>query len=336
MASSQSHTGQQPLFTLLIAVYNTEAYLPQCLDSVLAQTEHRWQVVCIDDASTDGSLSVLQRYAARDGRIEVIHLDSNRGQAHARNVGLQHARGRFVGFLDSDDWLAPDSLAQALKVFDGHPLTGAVLFRLLMVYEDHSELYPMSSFEVMPGRQAFALSLDWRIHGVYIVRADIHRRYPYDESCHAFSDDNTTRLHYLASQEVRACDGTYYYRQRSSSVSHAVTLRRFDYLGANLSMKHQLESLGVGDDMLNLYENHRWLNLVGMYMLYHHHRREMSTDDSSQVLRLIREAWTTIEPGRLKLRNKIKFGYIPFAGCWTLFRMEEEAYFGLRWALKHR
>jgi glycosyltransferase involved in cell wall biosynthesis len=336
MSSTQSSTGQSPLFTLLIAVYNTADYLPQCLDSVLAQTERRLQVVCVDDASTDDSLTVLQRYAARDDRFEVIHLDRNQGQAHARNVGLQHARGRYVGFLDSDDWLSPDCLELSRQVFDAHPQTGAVLLHLQLVYPDHAESYPMPSFEVLTGRRAFALSLDWRIHGVYVVRADIHRRYPYDESCHAFSDDNTTRLHYLASEEVRTCEGVYYYRQRSTSVSHAVNLRRFDYLGANLSMKRQLEELGVGDDLLNLYENHRWLNLVGMYMFYHHHRHEMSLGDAAEALHLIRKTWTTIEPRRLKMRYKIKFGYIPFRGCWALFRLEEEAYFRLRWALKRR
>lgn len=326
----------QPQFTLLIAVYNTEEYLPRCLDSVLAQTERRLQVVCVDDASTDGSLDVLRRYAGRDDRFEVVSLSRNQGQAHARNVALQRARGRFIGFLDSDDWLAPDCLEQCLKVFDEHPQTGAVLLRLRLCYPDHEEDYPMRPFTVMSGRRAFELSLNWRIHGVYVVRADIHRRYPYDESCHAFSDDNTTRLHYLASDEVRTCQGIYYYRQRSTSVSHAVNLRRFDYLAANLSMKRQLLQLGVEDSLVDLYENHRWLNVVDMYMLWFQNRRNLPREEAAEALHLIRIAWQSIEPKRLKIRYKMKFGYIPFHASWALFRAEEEAYFGLRWAVKHR
>ena len=74
-----------PKVTVLVAVYNAERFLPQCLDSLLAQTMSDFQVICIDDASTDRSLQVLNTYALRDLRIEVVRLLENRGQAHARN-----------------------------------------------------------------------------------------------------------------------------------------------------------------------------------------------------------------------------------------------------------
>ena len=100
--------------SLLVAVYNAEKYISACLDSLTGQTLHDIQIICIDDASTDCSLNILQNYALRDNRIEVIHLNNNMGQAHARNVGLEKARGRYIGFVDSDDWLSPDCLNKAL------------------------------------------------------------------------------------------------------------------------------------------------------------------------------------------------------------------------------
>ena len=92
------------------------------------------------------------------------------------------------------------------------------------------------------GRTAFADSLTWKIHGVYAVRASIHQRYPYDTSSHAYSDDNTTRLHFLASRRVVATDADYYYRQHDQSVTHRIDGHRFDYLPTNESMKRQLLS----------------------------------------------------------------------------------------------
>lgn len=337
--------------TVLVAVYNTATYLPQCLDSLLAQTLAGVQVVCVDDASTDASPAILDDYARRDARIEVVHLDDNGGQARARNIGLRRARGRLVCFLDSDDWMAADCLARAVAVFDRHPLTDCVLFHTLYYYSpSRQEEYPMQPFRVLTGREAFERSLTWAIHGVYMVRTDIHRRYPYDESAHAFSDDNTTRLHYLASREVRLCDGTYFYRQHAASVSHQVSPRRFDYLAANLSMARQLRQLGVPSELLSIYENHRWLNVVDLYWFYHRHRRRLGAAAAARGLRQIREAWAGIETWRLRPRLRRKFGYAPLrwasgpglqgergaAGraadslSWCLFRLEEELYFSLR------
>ena len=99
-----------PKVTVLVAVYNAERFLPQCLDSLLAQTMSDFQVICIDDASTDRSLQVLNTYALRDLRIEVVRLLENRGQAHARNEGLKQAEGDIVCMLDADDWLSADAL----------------------------------------------------------------------------------------------------------------------------------------------------------------------------------------------------------------------------------
>ena len=94
-----------PKVTILVAAYNAAPFLPKCLDSLLSQTLEDIQVVCIDDGSTDDTPDVLQRYAAADRRIEVIALPENHGQAYARNQGLLTAKGDYVCFLDSDDWL---------------------------------------------------------------------------------------------------------------------------------------------------------------------------------------------------------------------------------------
>ena len=318
-------------FSLLVAVYNAERYLSACLDSLVGQTLRDIQIICIDDASTDNSWNILQRYAERDCRIELIRLDTNAGQAHARNEGLRRARGRYIGFVDSDDWLSPDCLQQALETFAQHPQTGCVLLRTIYSYQDGSRKpYPMEPFAAMSGEEAFMKSLTWKIHGIYVVRADIHRRFPYDESARAYSDDNTTRLHYLASTEVRCCQGTYFYRQHAGSTSHRISFRRFDYLTANRSMKRQLEQMGAAESILSLYENRRWLNLVDVYQFWFNHHSDLSDSEKDKGLRMIKQSWQSIEMHRLTLRNKLKFGYITFRPFWWLFRMEENLYFQLK------
>ncbi|MBQ7423008.1 MAG: glycosyltransferase family 2 protein [Prevotella sp.] len=321
--------------TVLMAVYNSEKYLPACLESLTNQTLYDIQIVCIDDASTDQSLSILCKYAFQDKRIQVISLAENRGQAHARNIGLQKADGEFICFLDSDDWLSADALQQAVSVFEANPDTGSVLFRVVNHYSDEwEEEYPMQDFDKMSGGEAFEKSLTWGIHGVYMVRADIHLRYPYDETSHAYSDDNTTRLHYLASKEVRRCNGIYYYRQHMASVTHQMSIHRFDYLRANESMKRQLQQLKAPDRLINLYENVRWLNVIDVYMFYFLHRQELSASDCSRGLSEIKRIWKSIELFRLTKCNKYKFGYMPLRFSWYAFCLQEEIYFRLRFLIR--
>ena len=317
-----------PKVTVLVAVYNAEATLPQCLDSLLAQTMGDFQVVCIDDGSTDNSLHVMNDYAVSDLRIEVIRLDENGGQAHARNVGLQLAKGDVICMLDADDWLSADALERMTEAFDTE--TDCVLFDVVYHYPDgREEPYPMVSFQTLSGDEAFRLSLTWKIHGLYGVRAAIHRQYPYDETCRAYSDDNTTRIHYLCARQVRRCSGRYYYRQHSGSVTHQVSVRRFDYLRANESMRRLMQQLGIGSELLAEYENHRWLNLVGVYMFYHVHGRRLSAADREYGLLELRRVWATIDRCALKKETTAKFGYRPCCS-WTLFRLQEWCYFTLR------
>lgn len=319
--------------SVLVAVYNTEKYLRECLDSLLRQTLHDIQVICVDDCSTDESPDILDSYALADNRIEVIHLEENQGQAHARNVGLKRAGGEFVCFLDSDDWMSDDCLELAVNCFELHPQTDSVLFDTIYEYPDRKEPYPMEAFGVMSGKDAFEASLTWKIHGVYIVRANIHHRFPYDESARAYSDDNTTRLHYFVSREVRCCNGQYHYRQHEESVTHKPTVRKFDYLIANASMKRSLSQLCCDERLLSIYENVRWLNVVdAMYFIYKN-RKNLSKEDVEYGYKIIRTTWESIETRRLTFRNKMKLGYMPLRCSWFLFRMQEFVYFSLKTVL---
>ncbi len=99
----------RPRFSVIIPVYDTEAHLAQCLDSVLAQTASDLELICVDDGSTDGSPAILARYAERDTRVAVI-TQSNAGAGAARNAGLDVAGGEYLLFLDADDHVEPQML----------------------------------------------------------------------------------------------------------------------------------------------------------------------------------------------------------------------------------
>lgn len=90
--------------SVCVPVYNTSRYLRKCLDSIINQTYQKLEIILVDDGSTDDSGAICDYYAAADKRIRVIHTP-NGGQSHARNIGLDNARGEFIVFVDSDDYL---------------------------------------------------------------------------------------------------------------------------------------------------------------------------------------------------------------------------------------
>ncbi len=321
---------EQPTVSVLVAVYNAETTLERCLDSLLTQTYRQIEVLCVDDCSTDNSADLLRQYADRDSRIRVFRQKQNMGQAVGRNLALRHATGTFVTFLDSDDWMSADAIELAVGTFEQHPQTDCVLFDFLKVTPSgQTTLYPMSAFDVMDGYTAFVKSLTWQIHGVYMTRTDLHKQYPYDETCHSYSDDNTTRQHYFRSREVRCCKGRYFYFQNERSVTHAPSIGRLDYMRANESMKWQLKEMGVGDEVLNIYEEVRWRVVVDSYLLYFVNKNRWSSAERLYALDEIRRVRRTIERWRVPRRLKYKFGYM-FMPCWWLFCAQEWAYFSLR------
>lgn len=94
------------MISVIIPVYNVENYLKECLDSVTNQTLNNLEILCINDGSTDNSLRILNEYASKDSRIKIIN-QNNKGQASARNLGIKEARGEYIAFIDSDDFIEP-------------------------------------------------------------------------------------------------------------------------------------------------------------------------------------------------------------------------------------
>ena len=92
--------------SVIIPIYNAEKYLRECLDSVVNQTLKNIEIICVNDCSTDGSLEIIKEYASKDGRIIIVNNDKNTGAPGAvKNIGMQHASGEYIGFVDSDDYV---------------------------------------------------------------------------------------------------------------------------------------------------------------------------------------------------------------------------------------
>lgn len=245
-----------PKFTLIIPVYNVEAYLGECLDSVLAQTFTDWEAVCVDDGSTDSSGAILDRYAATDARFKVVHKE-NGGVSSARNAALDLARGEWVAFADGDDVLSSDWL----RVADEMSKTGDVDFLRLgyttcrqfpaqgMIPERRDFKGESLLLNVLPAclREGYSFLL--------FLRGDVARKVRFREGVrikedNVFCADALRLVRKAAMVDYKG----YYYRRREGS---AVTSRR------------------TADDMQRLVDE--WRRIRKEYAESHYSGRVLST-----------------------------------------------------------
>lgn len=149
-------TQSPPKVSVIVPVYKVERYLPECIESILAQTFTDFELILVDDGSPDNSGKICDDYAARDSRIRVFHKE-NGGVSSARNLGLDNARGEWIAFVDSDDWVEKDFLE---KYFDDKDDVDVVL-QGHAIFDDFSKQYiPRESF---PSCSCFGIEEMWDV-----------------------------------------------------------------------------------------------------------------------------------------------------------------------------
>lgn len=128
-----------PLVTVITPTYNREKYLPEAIDGVLEQTFGNFELIVVDDGSTDNSSEILAAYNAKDDRVRTFQQE-NQGQSIARNRGLAEARGKFICFLDSDNYWPAEKLQQQIDLFEKHPSADVIYGDTITINEEGREL----------------------------------------------------------------------------------------------------------------------------------------------------------------------------------------------------
>jgi glycosyltransferase involved in cell wall biosynthesis len=220
--------------SVYIPVYNGERYIAQTLDSVLAQTMTDFEVVCIDDQSTDGSLAILQSYAVRDARIRVLQTPTNLGTApRALNFGLPSMRGGYFIYASQDDLFSTDWLeqARARAIATG---ADAVIPDLVFHYPQEPErerrLIGLHGDRgaVLAGREAVQHSLQWDIPGNALWNANLVRKFGFEEFG-LNSDEFSVRVFFMNSNKVVFSAGSFFYRQDNPlAITKKITYKTCD------------------------------------------------------------------------------------------------------------
>lgn len=233
--------------SIIIPVYNVSRYLPQCLDSVAAQSYSDWEAIVVDDGSTDDSGEICDCYAAADSRFKVIH-ESNGGAASAKNTGLDYANGTYITFIDSDDYVEQHWLEKIIQVSQSEQ-ADAVQFGFDKVYRSSVETIkgdrlPLQTFSAEAYLSQYLTDWTNSLFCNKLFRKELigEIRFRRDHRC---IDDEFFTYKVLSSAEkiVVIQDVLYHYRQRASS--------------AVSNKKNQLQ---ITDDALEvLVERYEWI-----------------------------------------------------------------------------
>ncbi|WP_405293709.1 glycosyltransferase family 2 protein [Methanobrevibacter sp.] len=135
-----------PKISVILPIYNTAEYLPECIGSVLNQTFGEFELICVNDGSTDNSLAILEDYRLKDNRLRII-TQENKGLSSARNTGLNKAKGDYILFLDSDDYLTLNALEELYSIASDKSLD-LILFKIINFDDETREKSTYSYFEL--------------------------------------------------------------------------------------------------------------------------------------------------------------------------------------------
>lgn len=119
------------MVSVIVPVYNVEAYLRQCLDSLIGQSYQALEIILVNDGSTDQSGAICDEYARMDSRVRVFHKENDGSPSTTRNMGLEVAKGTYISFVDSDDWVEPEMYAELVSMMEARPHLSLIKFRAI-------------------------------------------------------------------------------------------------------------------------------------------------------------------------------------------------------------
>lgn len=216
-----------PRISIGVPFHNVEEYLPQCLDSILRQTFTDFEVIMVDDGSTDGSFEICQKYTAKDSRFKLIHQE-NGGVAKARNNCLRHMTGDFIAWVDSDDWIEDDYFERLIRTQER---TGADMvcigIKTFMNNEfymgSHQDKYGAFPGHVIPKKIGMS-DVFWGIYALIsvwgnIMDAKLYKGVVFSEGIALDDQGNKFKLFLQSKKIVGIPELGYVYRIRSGSIT---------------------------------------------------------------------------------------------------------------------
>lgn len=249
--ASYTKSMKQPLISFITPVYNTEKYLVDCIESVVDQTDADWELILVDDGSTDSSGSICDEYAAKDSRIKVIHKQ-NGGQLDARLSGIRVAEGKYCTGLDSDDWLEINCVKKLSDILK-YKEYDVISWNIRIVQDGKTvDTRTIDKYGERSGKDYLEYVCRSTDHSFCnkLIKTEQIREIQYKESAYnvRYAEDFIMIAPALcvANQVITIDEHLYNYRQLENSITHIYTAQRaIDYMESTKNILEIFDSYSV-------------------------------------------------------------------------------------------
>ena len=308
------------IISIIMPAYNAEKYIDEAIESVLAQTYQKWQLIIVDDGSTDGTLEIAKEYAKSDEqkgkRILVVHQKNSGTASAARNTALEYATGEYVQILDADDYLSNDCLEKCVNVINQNDDVD-IISPIAMSVDDSGnrkkEIAKVSRFvgRKIDGEQGFLLSLDWTIHGCFCTRMDIIKKIRFDPLL-INGDEFTTRKLLYNARGVAFTDAVYFYRDNSQSTTKSLqnNVRMFESLWTDKNIYNYSEQNSMSQNVQEQCWNKRIRSLVAYQAKYNRERKQYNKEQQVFAEKILRENYEEISMNWRRKKPTSIFGIL--------------------------
>ena len=256
------------MISIFIPTYNGEKYIAKTIESLLKQTYIDFEVICVDDSSTDSTISILKTYEKKDSRVRVLQKRHEGDVPHSWKYAIPLIHGEFTLYMSQDDLLAPDSL---YKMFNRQKETNAdAVLPMVVYYEEDKSIEEVRTYKgvdgdlqtIISGRDAFQLMLDYEISGFALWSTDIIKRVGIRTE--SYNSDELAQREWVANcNKVAFSDAVFYYRRdNENAITRTFTTRNLyrpltDARLLELAIKLDLDSTLIFNHR-NRYYQYLW------------------------------------------------------------------------------
>ena len=324
-------------FSIVTPVYNAEKYLPDMIRSVRSQSLYDWELIMVDDGSADNSREIIRAAALEDPRIRLLCLEENSGSCfYPRRVAIEQSSGDYIVNIDADDTVEKDYLYQMESTIlrTGADLVYADMF-LVEDGEEPIKFIPKEDSvysKLYEGRTIFSMTLDgWGVSGVAATSRNLalnslklyDQEFSLDRYWGAFHDENLTRLDLFLAEKVAFAPTKYFYRQIPESLSHSVSLGKFDLLKADENLCFfTFKFFGDGSQEYMLAERQFFHHIIESLRLLN---TNPAFEGRDRAIEIIKRAIKKVDHKAIRdivsprYRTLIKMGYHPSKAILKMF-----------------
>lgn len=309
--------------SIIVPVYNAAQYLSECIQSIIQQTYRDWELILINDGSTDSSLSICLSYVTLDDRISV-HTQENKGQAAARNKGLEHSRGKYIVFIDADDTVSNNLFDENIKILEADVSIDLLQFPLFRGYGSSTAKLRAQKQKYIVGQQFIFKSwieentVSWIVCDK-LFKKDLFTNLRFVEGM--IYEDNYLMAEILPiiNKIFISENGVYYYHFRENSTTTSP-----------LSMKKELDTQNVSLNILKklvLYQSNVNLQIIllnrifNVYQSLYHNFNFREKPDANFTDVLKSKSLLSIFNSKLPFEQRIKLILARFIGPQLFLRI---------------